>query len=185
MWEGKIWEILINALADAGCLIFFPSCKLNEVFVFLVLQSLIANIICWYWSEEVFMRAVTMKAPLCRLTPNNSIVAGFLINGKCNWGTIPAVLSGENKGKQGPLKLCGGPTHMSSCCLAAIPATGQIVSDVPVYLQVPELRCLKLVWNNCVSVFTQRINVFFPPYLTEDRFDLKQNTFVWWKRNNF
>lgn len=41
-----------------------------------------------------------MKASPFTLALNVSIVRELLINGKCSWGTIPAVLSGTNRGKQ-------------------------------------------------------------------------------------
>lgn len=89
--------------------------------------------------EDVFMRPAAVKAPLRGPALNNRIVLGLLINVKGCWGTIPAVLSGANRGKQGALKLSRGPISRSICCLAAIPTTGPIVSGVgyvSVYLHV-------------------------------------------------
>lgn len=85
------------------------------------------------------MRPAAVKAPLHGPALNNRIVLGLLINVKGCWGTIPAVLSGANRGKQGALKLSRGPISRSICCLAAIPTTGPIVSGVgyvSVYLHV-------------------------------------------------
>lgn len=129
--ERKILKILSHAPAVAS--LSFGSRTL-------VPQPLMTHTLCVDCEgEDVFMRPAAVKAPLRGPALNNRIVLGLLINVKGCWGTIPAVLSGANRGKQGALKLSRGPISRSICCLAAIPTTGPIVSGVgyvSVYLHV-------------------------------------------------
>lgn len=55
---------------------------------------------------------------------NNCLVPGFLINVKGGWGTIPAVLSGANRGRQGTLNLSRCPISGSPCYMAVIHTAG-------------------------------------------------------------
>jgi len=69
----------------------------------LVLQPLMTYIICRWLGEDVFTRPAAMKTPLCGWALNNCIVPGLLINMRGGWRTIPAVLSGANRGRtRGP-----------------------------------------------------------------------------------
>lgn len=125
--ERKILKILSHAPAVAS--LSFGSRTL-------VPQPLMTHIMCRLWGRGCFYEASGRESTAAW---TGSIVLGLLINVKGCWGTIPAVLSGANRGKQGALKLSRGPISRSICCLAAIPTTGPIVSGVgyvSVYLHV-------------------------------------------------
>lgn len=109
------------------------------------------------WVRMFFMRPVAMKAPLCRLALNNCIVQRLLINMRSGWGTIPAVLSGANRGTQGDRELNRGPIIGSPGCLAMIQTAELILSDVgcvSVYLSVSVCLGSQLEWRElCLCVY--------------------------------
>lgn len=131
-------------------------------------QPLMMYIICVVVGWGCFYEASGHESTsVCGPTRNNCIVPGLLINMKGGWGTIPAVLSGANRGKQGALKLSRGPINGSLCCLAVIHTAGLIASDVgyvSVYLRECVCVCVCACahsWDggNCVSVFTPWLNI--------------------------
>lgn len=71
-----------------------------------------------------------MKAPSCGPAQNNNAVPGLLINMKGGRGTIPAVLSGANRGRRRALKLSRCPISGSPRWLAVIHTAGLTASDV-------------------------------------------------------
>lgn len=84
---------------------------------------------------------------------------GFWLMWRVAGGTIPAVLSGANRGKQGALKLSRGPISRSIYCLAAIPTTGPIVSGVgyvSVYLHVLVVPVLTAGMGTIVFLYLPR-----------------------------
>lgn len=137
------------------------------------LQLLMLYIVCCWWGEDVFMRPAAMKAPLCWPALHPCIVPGLLINVKCGWGTIPVVLSGANRERQGALKFSWGPISGSPCSLAVIRTTGLMVSDVGYASVYPTCVCVH-IWDggNSVFVFTPWLKISLPLHLTADWFDL-------------
>lgn len=115
-----------------------------------------------------FMRRAASKAPVCRRAQNNGIVPGLLINMKDGWGTIPAVLSGANRGRHKALKLSRWPIKGSLHCLAVTHSQmDSIWCGLCFCLTFGFCVCMSHSWDagNCFSVFTPWLNISLPLHL--------------------